>query len=115
MTSEEAIWYLQPIADSASLPRYAEALNMAISALRKPEVLTQPQDNLTQWISVEERLPEKSVPVLAYKDGRIWYCERNWKSGCWESLSFAATKEYGMYWSKGPTHWMPLPEAPKGD
>lgn len=37
MTREEAIWYLQPIADSASLPRYAEALNMAISALREQE------------------------------------------------------------------------------
>lgn len=37
MTKEEAIWYLQPIADSASLPRYAEALNMAISALREQE------------------------------------------------------------------------------
>ena len=37
MTKEEAIWYLQPIADSASLPRYAEALNMAISALREQD------------------------------------------------------------------------------
>ena len=37
MTREEAIWYLQPIADSASLPRYAEALNMAIAALREQE------------------------------------------------------------------------------
>lgn len=37
MTREEAIWYLQPIADSASLPRYAEALNMAISALKEQE------------------------------------------------------------------------------
>ena len=37
MTREEVIWYLQPIADSASLPRYAEALNMAISALREQE------------------------------------------------------------------------------
>lgn len=38
MTREEAIWYLQPIADSASLPRYAEALNMAIAALREQTV-----------------------------------------------------------------------------
>lgn len=37
MTREEAINYIQPIADSASLPRYAEALNMAISALREQE------------------------------------------------------------------------------
>ena len=37
MTHEEAIWYLQPIANSASLPRYAEALGMAIAALREQE------------------------------------------------------------------------------
>ena len=63
MTREEAIWYLQPIADSASLPRYAEALNMAIAALRE-----QPQ-----WISVEERLPdaEQEVRVL---------CKASWNS-----------------------------------
>ena len=85
------------------LEQRLEAIDTAQEALRE-----QPH-----WISVEERLPEKSTPVLAYKDGRIWYCERNWQSGCWESLSFAATKEYGMYWSKGPTHWMPLPSAPK--
>ena len=33
MTIEEAIKYLQPIADSASLSRYSEALNKAIDAL----------------------------------------------------------------------------------
>lgn len=37
MTHEEAIWYLQPIANSASLPRYAEALGMAIAAMREQE------------------------------------------------------------------------------
>lgn len=37
MTREEAIWYLQPIADSASLERYKEALGMAIAALREQE------------------------------------------------------------------------------
>lgn len=34
MTKAEAIAYLQPIADSASMKTYAEALNMAIEALR---------------------------------------------------------------------------------
>ena len=29
MTREEAIWYLSPIAESAALPRYKEALVMA--------------------------------------------------------------------------------------
>ena len=37
MTREEAIAYLQPIADSASLENYKEALNLAIDALRFQE------------------------------------------------------------------------------
>ena len=40
MTRKEAIWYLQPIADSASLERYKEALGMAIAALREQETVT---------------------------------------------------------------------------
>lgn len=117
MTREEAISILERIDICANAAETAR--DMAIAALREQEeqkaTLIQQYIKVPEkprWISVEERLPEKSVPVLAYKDGRIWYCERNWQSGCWESLSFAATKEYGMYWSKGPTHWMPLPELP---
>lgn len=37
MTREEAIWYLTPIAESASLERYKEALGLALSALREQE------------------------------------------------------------------------------
>ena len=37
MTREEAIWYLTPIAESASLERYKEALSMAVAALREQE------------------------------------------------------------------------------
>ena len=102
MTREEILTVLENAKLHAAFESDVEILDACMSALGE-----QPH-----WISVEERLPEKSTPVLAYKDGRIWYCERNWQSGCWESLSFAATKEYGMYWSKGPTHWMPMPLEP---
>lgn len=37
MTREEAIWYLTPIAESASIERYKEALSMAIAALREQD------------------------------------------------------------------------------
>lgn len=50
MTREEAIWYLTPIAESASLERYKEALSMAVAALREQEE--------RRWIPVTERLPE---------------------------------------------------------
>ena len=95
MTREEAIWYLQPIADSASLERYKEALGMAIAALRE-----QPR-----WISVEERLPELfGAYLVAGKDGFVgeatlspvgWFNEA---VGCYDT---------------DITHWMPLPSSPK--
>lgn len=50
MTREEAIWYLTPIAESASLERYKESLSMAISALREQEE--------RRWIPVTDKLPE---------------------------------------------------------
>ena len=68
---------------------------------------------LNGWISVEERLPEKEVPVLAIKDDRVWYCERWWRSGCWHSLTEDARDKYGEFWVVAPTHWMPLPEPPE--
>lgn len=129
MTREEAIKVLMNTEDNIKYDaeygiyftnKWMGAYEMSIAALREQEeqkaILVQQYIKVTEpskWIGVEDRLPEKNTPVLAYKDGRIWYCERNWQSGCWESLGFAETKEYGMYWSKGLTHWMPLPESPE--
>ena len=60
----------------------------------------------TEWISVDERLPEREEIVLCclglvqnvytYKGDNIW------------------EDSYGYYQKDEPiTHWMPLPEAPK--
>lgn len=43
MNREEAIWYLTPIAESASLERYKEALSMAVAALREQEERENPK------------------------------------------------------------------------
>ena len=65
-----------------------------------------------EWISVEERLPDRTMPphdVLVYHDlncgmfiDRAWYShEKNkWSSAVGMNLKV--------------THWMPLPEPPKG-
>lgn len=98
MTREEAIWYLQPIADSASLPRYAEALNMAIAALREQ----------LRWIRVQDALPEELVPVLVYRRSKArgavveagYYCG----GGKWKTLGQP---------TRSVSHWMKLPEGPK--
>lgn len=56
------------------------------------------------WISVEERLPERGESVLVYssKDNPIVECR--------DLVTYMRMGNYA-----GVTHWMPLPEPPKGD
>ena len=58
-----------------------------------------------KWISVEERLPLEDETVLAYRDG------------CCGVARLLDVEPVIMWTYTGfggdPTHWMPLPEAPK--
>lgn len=53
-----------------------------------------------EWISVEERLPQKHESVLVYCDGAIT-----------EDFRCSAGSWYDHY-DRHVTHWMPLPESP---
>ena len=58
------------------------------------------------WIPVSERLPEKMVEVLTYREKG--YCKvLRFENDC---------KWYDSYneWENNVTHWKPLPEPPKG-
>ena len=58
----------------------------------------------SEWISVDERLPEKDVRVLVYiKSDRSY---TNIDTDRLDDRGF-------VRWYKDVTHWMPLPEAPK--
>ncbi len=71
---------------------------------------------MTEWISTSEHLPEKPgkasyeyVECLIYVKGEIllrpWNCEHLcWDDAHHDDFEFHPTE---------PTHWMPLPEAPK--
>ena len=69
MTNREAIELLEEVSDLddsmyAYNPAYMEALNLAISALKKQEA--------DRWIPVTERLPEEETDVLICNaDGEI--------------------------------------------
>ena len=56
------------------------------------------------WIPVTERLPEENTAVLAYRKSGFNVESRGHKY--WDNDGFST-------WSV--THWMPLPEPPKGE
>jgi len=65
---------------------------------------------MSEWISVEDRLPDEDEICLAYptltgKVYPVWYFA---KQG-WRTIRFSG--EVGQE----PTHWMPLPEPPEVD
>ena len=83
------------------------------TAKRYAELLDKTEDELNAervnigWISVEERLPEEDTIVL------VWcgeYAVYNYlRDDMWYTGYCDISTDDG-----GVTHWMPLPEAPKG-
>lgn len=71
---------------------------------------------LSDWISVEERLPENSEPVLVYSPtsnliGKnlvgAYYAPHKSGGNSWTVYDFGRANLYGEV-----THWMPLPNPP---
>ena len=71
-----------------------------------------------KWIPVTERLPDTAERVLVCKTwlGRVYkpvygyYRDFPNQKGCWYVLT-----DDGYYPQREVTHWMPLPEPPKGE
>lgn len=64
-------------------------------------------DGKSKWIPVTERLPEPYTNVLSYAGyGTLYEVDGVDEKGNWVSSYIS---EYPV------THWMPLPEAPKGE
>ena len=63
------------------------------------------------WISVEERLPEKDYYdyVLAWDGRYVNFLHYNHRYQKWDDFATMKTHPWKV------THWMPLPEAPKGE
>ena len=79
------------------------------SAKNVQTIMALPAVAIPQWISVKERLPRNYIEVMVFDAidrsiflGAIGY------SGEWEIPGFR-TCRFNI------THWMPLPEPPKGE
>lgn len=72
---------------------------LAIEALKKETGAT-----VQEWIPVKDRLPEpKEKAICLNRDGEMMigtYTEWGWMFPCY---------------FKSPTHWMPMPQLPKGE
>jgi hypothetical protein len=81
-----------------------------------------------KWIPVTERLPEDLQKVLCFKQAKYGSCVMTANfSECLEKYCdvdfcgvkhggfFSYDSEVGYYELREVTHWMPLPEPPKGD
>lgn len=61
---------------------------------------------IQKWIPVTERLPKPFVDVIAFFGGQEMNVDCVDNKGRW----------YSSYMDRDdPTHWMPLPEPPKGE
>lgn len=67
-----------------------------------------------EWISVEDRLPSKSESVLSYSALGVAICNYSSKHklfNAYDDNTIEDARGYCLY----TTHWMPLPEPPKGE
>lgn len=64
---------------------------------------------MVDWISVEDRLPEYNEDVLVYFSGGGIAPPRVDKTCRLYNMGFLLEGVYGKV-----THWMPLPDPPKG-
>ena len=80
-----------------------EAICKAVEALEKQAT--------QEWISVDDRLPEPWKQVLIYS--RYDFCESAFYIGV--PGKWRVTWNHEMLDADSVTHWMPLPEPPKGE
>ena len=67
----------------------------------------------SQWISVNDRLPERSGDVLVcYGEYYMSVLSYSWRHKAFNAFDSLPTSENRI---ESVTHWMPLPEPPKED
>ena len=112
MTREEAIKHIITYAyyDDDIPLQVATALDMAISALRaQQEKESKPTNG---WISVQDRLPEEKGRYLTANKR---FGDKIVVFDLWFGGGFWYVEEEDDVFDFEVTHWMPLPNPPKGE
>ena len=81
---------------------------MTIDTLKTAENLIANGVTVQEWIPVTERLPKNDTYILAITDGVV-------VSAYWHNDRFYAVTAIGVATVGCVTHWMPLPQPPKGE
>ena len=64
---------------------------------------------MSEWISVEDRLPKTRRAVLVWVPHNECYYLANFEAGEWTSWQ----GNRHLWWCDVLTHWMPLPNPPE--
>ena len=84
--------------------------NEILKLHKRIDRLKKQNEKLTdQWISVEERLPEKSGEVLTYRPNFVTVMDYSIKHKAFNAFDDLESASYAIE----VTHWMPLPKPPK--
>lgn len=88
-------------------------------AMKKmPKGIIADVEPVQEWIPVTERLPDL-IPCnvgTAYSEAVIaWTSGRKAMIAVWDGIDWIAPFDYWEAWGEEITHWMPLPEPPKGE
>ena len=67
-----------------------------------------------EWISVEDRLPDSSGYYLTYRTGYCYVLSYSTKNKLFNSYD-EDNSEWAKQYHVAVTHWMPLPQVPKGE
>lgn len=105
MSKEKQIRWLEDLAEDV-LEQYTDGYSRADKEMLALALYNIGCRKKTEWISVDERLPEKDGMYLVY------YKERS-KDDIRITFFRNGEKYYNYMWKRHYSHWMPLPEAPK--
>lgn len=119
LAGEYATWLtnkakaVRDVADSeeyALFVGFLEGYKVAKDQVADTSKVMNSSNNSNGWVSVKERLPEDGQEVLVFEEGTI-------STNCFSNRRepFLRWDLYPNGFSCDPSHWMPLPEAPKGE